>query len=310
MVGAGHVGSTFAYALLLRGLASEIVLVDADRAKAEGEALDLSHAAPLAYPVRILVGDYADCRGAAVTVVAAGAAQDVGEDRLDLLRKNAAVFRDVVPRVAEHNPDGILLVATNPVDILTYAAWRWSSLPAARVIGSGTVLDTARFRHGLSRHFGVDPHSVHAWIIGEHGDSEVPVWSLANIAGMRLAAFCAANGLAHDPAAMEAIFRDTRDAAYEIIARKGSTYYAVGAALLRIVEAIVRDQRTVYSVSSLLQDDAYGISDVCLSVPAVLGRGGVERPLRLDLSPAELGSLRRSADVLRTAIAQLGLEDR
>lgn len=308
VVGAGHVGSTFAYALLLSGLASEIVLVDADRARAEGEALDLSHAAPLAYPVRVLVGDYVDCRGAAVTVVAAGVSQKKGEGRLDLLRKNAVVFREVVPRVAEHNPDGVLLVATNPVDVLTYAAWRWSSLPAARVIGSGTELDTARFRHGLSRHFGVDPHSVHAWIIGEHGDSEVPVWSLANIAGMRLAAFCAANGVAHDPAAMEAIFRDTRDAAYAIIARKGATYYAVAVALLRIVEAIVRDQRTVFPVSSLVNDAAYGISDVCLSVPAVLGRGGVERLVHLDLSPSELASLRQSASMLRTAIAQLGLE--
>lgn len=239
-----------------------------------------------------------------MTVIAAGVAQKPGETRVDLVKRNAAVFRQIVPEVARHNPNGILLIATNPVDVLTYAAWKLSKLPAQRVIGSGTILDTARFRYLLSQHFEVDPRSVHAHIIGEHGDSEVPVWSLANIAGMRLPAFCAANGLAYNQAAMDEIFRQTRDAAYHIIERKGATSYAVAAGLMRIVEAILRDQSTVLSVSSLIQD-CYGISDVCLSLPTVVNRSGVERVLRLELSPQEIADLRSSAEVLKAVIAQL-----
>jgi L-lactate dehydrogenase len=304
VVGAGHVGASLAYALLLSGLAAEIVLIDADAARAEGEAMDLNHAVPFGRPTRIWAGGYADCAGATVTVLAAGAGQRPGETRLDLVKKNAAIFRQVVPEVARHNPDGLLLVATNPVDVLTYAAWRLSGLPAARVIGSGTILDTARFRYLLSTHFGVDPRSVHAWIVGEHGDSEVPVWSLANIAGMRLPAFCAAQQVPYDREAMDDIFRRTRDAAYHIIERKGATYYAVAAGLLRIVEAVLRDQRTVLSVSSLVTGH-YGLADVCLSLPAVVRRTGVERMLRLDLDREETAALRRSAGVLQATIAQI-----
>src|SRR5919107_2998682 len=226
IVGVGNVGASFAYALLLSGLAAEIVLVDANARRAEGEAMDLQHAVPFAKPTRVWAGSYADCAGAAVTVIAAGAAQKPGETRLDLVRKNAAIFGQIVPQVAEANPDGIILVATNPVDILSYETWQLSGLPAGRVIGSGTILDTARFRAALSDHFGVDPRSVHAFIAGEHGDSEVPVWSSANIAGMRLREFCSANGLRYDQDAMDGIFASTRDAAYQIIERKGATYYA------------------------------------------------------------------------------------
>jgi L-lactate dehydrogenase len=308
VVGAGNVGSTFAYALLLSGLAAEIVLIDANRSRAEGEAMDLSHAVPFAHPTRLWAGDYADCAGAVVTVIAAGANQRPGETRLDLVKKNAAIFREIVPSVARHNPEGILLIATNPVDALTYASLRPSGLPRARVIGSGTILDTARFRHLLSRHFKVDARSVHAFIVGEHGDSEVPVWSLANIAGMPLERFCAANGVEFDRAALDEIFVQTRDAAYAIIERKGATYYAVAAGLMRIVEAILRDQGTVLSVSSLVDDGSFGAGEVCLSLPTVIGRGGVERVLRLELSPSEADALRRSADVLRGAISQLGLQ--
>jgi L-lactate dehydrogenase len=304
VVGAGHVGATFAYALLLSGLAAEIVLVDANQARAEGEAMDLGHAVPFYRPTRIWGGGYLDCAGAAVTVLAAGAAQRLGETRLDLVKRNAAIFREIVPEVVRHNPDGLLLIATNPVDVLTYLAWKLSGLPAQRVIGSGTTLDTARFRSLLSEHFGVDPRSVHAFIIGEHGDSEVPVWSLANIAGMRLPDFCAAHGLACDPAEMEAICRQTQDAAYQIIERKGATYYAVAAGLMRIVEAILRGQRTVLPVSSLIQD-YYGINDVCLSLPTVVSRTGVERVLRLELSPDESEKLRHSAAVLKATLAQV-----
>ena len=199
IVGTGNVGSTFAYALLLSGLAAEIVLIDVSRTKAEGEAMDLNHTVPFAYPTRVWAGDYNDCAGAEVTVLAAGVSQKPGQSRLDCIQANARIWREIVPQIARHNPRGILLVATNPVDALTYAAWKLSGLPATRVLGSGTILDTARFRFLLSQHFGVDAHSVHAYIIGEHGDSEVPVWSLANIAGMRLPDYCRAHGLAYDP---------------------------------------------------------------------------------------------------------------
>jgi L-lactate dehydrogenase len=304
IVGAGNVGASFAYALLLSGLAAEIVLIDLNRERAEGEAMDLAHAVPFAPPARVWAGDYADCAGAAVTVVTAGANQRPGEARLELVARNAAIFRALVPQVAGANPGGIILVATNPVDVLTHTALRVSGLPPARVIGSGTTLDTARFRYLISRHFGVDARSVHAYIVGEHGDSEVPVWSRANIAGMPLADYCEVTGAALDGATRQAIYERTRDAAYEIIKRKGATYYAIGAGLLRIVEAILRDQRTVLTVSSVI-DGYYGVSDVAFSLPTVIDRGGVEQVIRLRLSDEEQEGLLRSAAVLRGHIESL-----
>jgi L-lactate dehydrogenase len=307
IVGMGNVGSTFAYALLLSGLAAEIVLIDANRAKAEGEAMDLTHAVPFTHPTNVWPGDYGDCAGAVVTVLAAGAPQAPGETRLDLIKKNAAIWRSIVPQVAKHNPGGILLIATNPVDVLTYAAWKLSGLPSQRVIGSGTILDTARFRYLLSQHFGVDARSVHAYITGEHGDSEAPVWSSANIAGMRLPQFCQAQGIRYDQRVMEEIFLQTRDAAYRIIERKGATYYAVAAGLMQITQAVLRNQNTVLSVSSLI-DNYYGLSDVCFSLPTVIDRGGVEQVLRLELDDAEVNKLRTSARVLRATIKGLNLK--
>lgn len=305
VVGTGNVGSTFAYSLLLSGLASEIVLLDANQRKAEGEAMDLNHAAPLAQSARVWVGDYADCAGAAVTVISAGAAQKPGESRLDLAARNVAIFRQIVPHVVEHNPGGIILVATNPVDVLSYATWKMSGLPKERVFGSGTILDTARFRFLLSQYFGVDPRSVHAYIIGEHGDSEVPVWSAANIAGMRFPVFCEQMGLGCDEEVLNNIFEQTRDAAYHIIERKGSTYYAVAMGILRIVEAILRDQSTVLSVSSLIEH-YYDIDDVFLSLPTVVDGGGVERKLRLQLNDQEAAGFRRSAGLLKDLARNLG----
>lgn len=304
IVGAGNVGATFAYSLLLSGLASEIVLIDNNPSKAEGEAMDLSHAMPLSHPARIWAGGYENCSGAAIVVITAGTAQKPGETRLDLAQRNADIFRQIIPNVMRHNPHAILLVATNPVDILTYAALKLSGLPRSQVLGSGTVLDTARFRYLLSQHFGVDPRSVHAFIIGEHGDSEVPVWSLANIAGMRLPQFCAINGLGCDQPVLDTIFAQTRDAAYAIIERKGATYYAIASGLMRICEAILRDQATVLSVSSFIED-YYGISGVCLSLPSVVDLGGIERIIQLDLSPDEIKGLQRSANLLRQSIEQL-----
>jgi L-lactate dehydrogenase len=306
-VGLGNVGASFAYALLLSGLAAEIVLIDLNHAKAEGEAMDLNHAVPFAKPTRIWAGTYEDCAGAAVTVIAAGANQKPGETRLDLVHKNAKIFAAIVPEIVKHNPNGIILVATNPVDVLTYVSYKISGLPAQRVIGSGTILDTARFRYLLSQHFGVDARSVHAFIVGEHGDTEVPVWSMANIAGMRLADYCEAHDIKCDQADLDEIFRQTRDAAYEIIQRKGATYYAVAAGLMRIVEAILRDQSTVLSVSSLVEGQ-FGLSDVCLSLPTVVSHRGIERVLQLILSEDERVLLEKSASVLKTTIDLLAVQ--
>lgn len=304
VIGMGNVGATFAYALLLSGLAAEIVLIDVNHAKAEGEAMDLNHTEPFAHPTRIWAGSYADCAGAAVTVVTAGAAQNPGETRLDLVKRNYDIFARIIPEVAKHNPDGIILIATNPVDVLTFASLKLSGLPPKHVFGSGTILDTARFRHLLSEYFDVDARSVHAQIIGEHGDSEVPVWSLANIAGMRLPEFARAAKIPFNQARMDEIFRQTRDAAYHIIERKGATYYAVAAGLMRIVEAVLRDQHTVLSVSSLVSD-YYGINDVCLSLPTIVNRGGIHKVLHLDLDAQEQTGLQHSVEILCRTSASL-----
>jgi L-lactate dehydrogenase len=306
VVGAGNVGATFAYALLFRGLAAEIVLIDANHARAEGEAMDLNHAEPFTNPTRVWAGSYDDCAGAAIVVVCAGAGQRPGETRLDLVKRNADIFAKIIPEIVRRNPDGILLIATNPVDVLTQVSQKLSGLPVNRVIGSGTILDTARFRHLLGRHFKVEPRSVHAYIIGEHGDSEVPVWSLANIAGLRLADYAELNGISHDETALDDIFRQTRDAAYHIIERKGATYFAVAAGLMRIVEAILRDQRTVLSVSSLV-NGYYGIENLCLSLPAIVGRNGIERVLQLHLNEKEEAALKRSAEVLKKTAVGVGV---
>lgn len=305
VVGAGHVGSSFAYALLLSGLASEIVIVDVNRAKAEGEVMDLAHAAPFAPPVRLRAGGYEDCAGAVVTVVTAGANQKPGEPRLDLVRKNAGIFGQIIPAVASANPEGLLLIATNPVDVLTRLALQLSGLPPERVLGSGTILDTARFRHFIGQKLGVSPRSVSAHIIGEHGDSEVPVWSLASIAGMRLDDFARAQGLSFTAEDKDEIYRSTRDAAYHIIERKGATHYAIGAGLLEIVSAIVRDERAVLPVCSLIQS-YNGLPAACFGLPSVVNRSGVARAIHLDLDQAEHSALQRSLQVLEASMSQVG----
>jgi L-lactate dehydrogenase len=306
IVGAGNVGATFAYALLLSELAHEIVLIDVNRARAEGEAMDLNHSVPFAQPTRIWAGDYPDCAHASLTVITAGANQKPGETRLDLVARNTAIFRQIVPQIVSYNPDGIIVVTTNPVDVLTYVTWKLSGLPSQRVIGSGTILDTARFRYLLGQHFGVDPRSVHAYIVGEHGDSEVPAWSLANLAGVRLPDYCAAQGIPYEQATLDEIFRQTRDAAYQIIERKGATYYAIGSGLVRLAEAILGDQHSVLSVSSYIEN-YYDMRDVCLSLPSVVNRDGIQEVLRLTLSREEIEALGRSAGVLKERIRATGL---
>ena len=304
IVGAGNVGATFAYALLLSGLSSEIVLIDQNTSKAEGEAMDLNHAVPLAHPTRIRSGSYKDCSGSAVTVITAGSAQKPGETRLDLVKRNADIFKGIIPEIVASNPDGILLIATNPVDILSQISLTLSGLPETRVIGSGTILDTARFRHLLSQHFNLDARSVHAFIIGEHGDSEVPVWSLANVAGMPIEQYCKSNGCGCTQTDRDLIFQQTRDAAYQIIERKGATYYAIASGLVRIVESILRDQNTILSVSTHLNGE-YGLQDVFLSLPCVVNRNGIDCIIQLPLNQLENEALGKSAQALKDVLKGL-----
>lgn len=306
IVGAGRVGSTFAYSLATSGLVQEIVLVDADPARAEGEAMDIAHALPFHRPVRVRAGSLAECADSVATVITAGAAQGPGETRPALLRRNAEVLRGIVEGTVRANPHGLLVVATNPVAPLTFAALRISGLPPRQVMGSGTVLDSARLRTELSSHYGVDPRNVHAYVLGEHGDTEFVTWSTATFGSMHLLDYCAATGMGCTPADMDAIELRVRNAAYEIIRRKGATNFAIAASLTRIVEAVVRDEASVLTVSSLVQGQ-YGISDVCLSLPAVVGRSGVQRMLPVSLDPAEEVALHRCAQVIREATLALSL---
>ncbi len=304
LVGTGMVGASFAYALMQRGLANELVLVDLDMARAEGEAMDLNHGLPFVRPMRMYAGTYERLEGAEVVVITAGANQRPGETRLDLLQRNASVFRDIVPRVVAAAPDAIIVIATNPVDILTTISDQIAGLAPGRVIGSGTILDTARFRYMLGEHYKVDPRSVHAYIVGEHGDSELALWSLANIAGVRLRDFVGANGRGYDEGALETIFEQTRTAAYEIIKRKKATYYAIGLGLLTIVEAILRDQNTVLTVCSPLSGQ-YGVDGIAISLPTIVGRNGIEEVLNLPISEAEAAAFQHSASTLKERLAQL-----
>ena len=304
LIGTGMVGASFAYALMQRGLANELVLIDADTARAEGEAMDLNHGMPFVRPMRMYAGDYAQLAGAEVVVICAGSNQRPGESRLDLLQRNAAVFRDIVPKVVAAAPDAVVVIATNPVDILTTISDQIAGLPPGRVLGSGTILDTARLRYLLGEHYRVDPRSVHAYIVGEHGDSELALWSLANIAGVRLRDFVGANGRGYERPALDAIFEQTRNAAYEIIQRKRATYYAIGLGLLTLVEAILRDQSTVLTVSSPMRGQ-YGVEGIAISMPSIVGRAGVEEVLNLTISDEELAAFQRSAQTLKERLAQL-----
>lgn len=301
VVGVGRVGATCAYALLLRGIAAEIVLINAHPERAEGEAMDLNHSLLFAQPVKVWAGDFADCQDADIIILAAGVAQRPGENRLDLLKRNADATREIVARIMQHTSNAILIVVTNPVDVLTYVALKESRLPPSRVMGSGTILDTARFRYLLSQRFSVDPRSVHAFVIGEHGDSQVPVWSLANIAGITLDKLIYLNANELDAETKADITDSTRRAAYEIISRKGATYYAIAAGVLRIIEALVRSENSVLTLSSLVSG-AYRLSDVCLSLPSVVNRHGIVQVLELPLEQEEQQALERSANIIREAI--------
>jgi L-lactate dehydrogenase len=299
VIGAGLVGATSAYALMMSRIAAEIVLVDVNHDRAVGEAMDLNHGIPYVSNQRIWAGTYDDVRTADITVITAGANQKLGETRLDLVKRNAAILTRVMDSMMAVGNEGLIVVVANPVDVLSYVAWQQSGWAANRVIGSGTVLDTARLRHHLGQHFGVDPRSVHAYILGEHGDSEMALWSSATIGNVPLAQMPQ-----YDRAALDAILQDTRTAAYQIIQRKQATYYAIGLGVTRICEAILLNQHSVLSVSTLATGQ-YGIEDVYLSLPCIVGAGGVEQVLTPPMDEAETAALRHSATVLKQTIAQV-----
>lgn len=300
IVGCGFVGSASAFALMESGLFSELVLIDADRNRAEGEALDISHGLPFSKPMQIYAGDYEDISDAAVVIVTAGAGQKPGETRLDLVKKNVAIFKSIIPQIAEYNQCGILLVVANPVDILTYVAKQLSGFPSNRVFGSGTVLDTARLKYLLGEHLGVDSRSIHAFIIGEHGDSEIAAWSSANVSGVPLHKFCEMRGHFDHQQSMEKIAEGVKNSAYEIIEKKKATYYGIAMSVKRICEAIVRDEKSILPVSSIQETE--DLSGVALSMPAIVGKNGVEDLVPIELDEFEKAALRQSADTLKAVL--------
>lgn len=297
IIGTGAVGSTTAYTLMLRERVSELVLIDANKEKALGEALDMNHGLPFTGGVKIWAGDYSDCADADVVVIAAGASQKPGETRIDLLKRNAVIFDSIIQNIVKYNDHAIILVATNPVDILSYVSFKKSGFPSNRVIGSGTLLDSARFRYLIGQNKKINPRSIHAHIIGEHGDSELPLWSLANVAGI---------GLEFSDEDREEIYNSTKNAAYEIINAKGATSYAIALALDRIIVSILQNEASVLNVSTLL-NNFNGVSDVYLGVPCVVDRTGVREILDLQLDDEELKKFHESANKLKSEIAKLEL---
>jgi L-lactate dehydrogenase len=303
IVGCGFVGSASAFALMQSGLFSEMVLIDANPDKAEGEALDISHGIPFAKPMQISAGTYDDIMDAAVVIVTAGASQKPGETRLDLVKKNVGIFRSIMPEFKKRNYPGILLIVANPVDILTYAAVKYSGLPEQRVIGSGTVLDTARLKYLLSEHLSVDSRSVHTYIIGEHGDSEIAAWSSTNVSGIPLDDFCSMRGHHEHAKAMEQLAESVKNSAYEIIEKKHATYYGIAMAVRRICEAIVRDEKSILPISAMMHGE-YGLTDVAVSMPAIVGKDGIEGHVPIRLSEKEQAQLTASAGVLSDVIRE------
>jgi len=304
IVGAGFVGSTTAYALMMSGTAAEIALIDRDARRAQGHVNDLRDAEVFSHRTHVFVGNFADCCSADITVITAGVSQAGQKSRLEGLRETGAILHGFVGDVCRQNPRGILLIASNPVDALTYATWRWSGLPASRVIGSGTSLDTSRFRRRLAEHYGVAPANVHAYVIGEHGDSQIPVLSSARVAGLPLNELGDQLGLPNDDGVLPRIASETRAAGAEIIEAKGATYYGIGAALVRIIRAILRDEHTILTVSSRVPE-SMELGDVSLSLPSIVERRGIARVLSVALNSSERKALEASAEVVKSTIATL-----
>ncbi|GAB4312092.1 MAG: L-lactate dehydrogenase [Promethearchaeota archaeon] len=312
VVGAGNVGTRFAYAAAIKGVARHLVLLDLNVRRLEGDVADLSHGEPyFPHPVKVQAGSLEDLRGSDLVVVTAGRNQRPGETRMDLVRDNVRLFEDLIPRVVEAAPGVVLLVVTNPVDVLAKVAWELAGRPPGRVFGSGTVLDSARLRHALGRHCGVDPRSVHAYVLGEHGDTEFPLWSRATIGNASVREFCADCERAGDcdpDERLVATFREVRDAAYHVIDRKGETSFGVGLAMVRIAQAVINDENSVLPVSTRVPE-FYGlgdVGDVFLGLPAVVNRGGVRAVLQLEMEPAEREALERSAAAIRRVLDAVG----
>lgn len=304
IVGCGFVGSSSAFALMQGGLFSEIVLVDVDRQKAEGEAMDISHGVSFVGSAQVVAGDYSDLADAAIIVVTAGAAQKAGETRLDLVQKNAKIMTSVIEQINAIDYKGILLIVSNPVDILTAVAQKVSNLPAKRIVGSGTTLDTARLKHKLGEHLSVDSRDVHAYIIGEHGDSEIAAWSSANVSGVPLSTMCEMRGHYDHVNNTEAIAEQVKNSAYEIIEKKHATYYGIAMVVKRLCQAIVLDEKSIFPVSISMQGE-YGVEGVVLSMPAILGEEGVECSMPISLDEKEVAKLHESADTLRETMDSL-----
>lgn len=301
LIGDGQVGSSYAFAITLLGIGRELGIIDIDEKKAEGDAMDLSDALSFTAPKKIYKADYSDCKDAAIVVITAGMAQKPGETRLDLVDKNLKLFKDMVGKVVDSGFEGIFLVATNPVDILSYATWKFSGFPAHKVMGSGTTLDSSRFRKEIAELTEVDPRSVHAYIMGEHGDTEFAVWSHANIGGLPINEWVKSNEA--DELALLESFKKVKNAAYEIIERKKATYYGIATALARITKAILYDENSIYSVSSLMQGE-YGLDDVYIGSPAIINRSGVRHAVEIPLTDTEKERMQYSASVLKNIIKE------
>lgn len=306
IIGCGFVGSATAFCLMQSGLFSELVLLDANKEKAEGEAKDIVHGIPFVGQMKIYAGEYDDIMDAAVIIITAGANQKPDETRLDLVHKNVGIYKSIMPEIAKRNYQGILLIVSNPVDILTYTAHKLSGIPENRIIGSGTVLDTARLKYQLGEHLNVDSRSVHTFIIGEHGDSEIAAWSSANVSGIPLNDFCEMRGHYKHQESMERIAETVKNSAYEIIGKKGATYYGIAMSVKRICEAIVRDEKSILPISRMMHNE-YGVDEVVLSMPAIVGADGIETEVPISLSEEEEKLLQKSADTLKNIINTLEL---
>ncbi len=304
VIGCGYVGSTIAYTLMDHSIFSEMVLIDANDKKAEGEAMDLNHGLPFISPMEIYKGDYSDLENAYVVIIAAGTGQKAGESRTELVDRNVEIFKNIVPQIVKYNKECIILVVSNPVDILTYVTYKLSGFESNRVIGSGTVLDTGRLKYLVGEHLGVDSRNVHSFIIGEHGDSELAVWSSANISGIDLNDYCHITGKKYDPQTLENMYIQVRDSAYKIIEGKGATYYAIGQATLRIIKSIVKNQKSVLPVSCFV-DGHYGLENIYMGLPAIVGSDGVSDVLEIPLNAEEGQRLRSSARLLKSIIDRI-----
>jgi len=309
VIGCGNVGMRYTYALMINGIARKIVLVDPDKHRLDGEVIDLSHSTPFISPVDVMAGDYSDIKDSNLVVITAGKKQKAGQTRLDVAKDNVGLFKAIVPEIFKYAPSAVYLIVSNPVDILSYATYKYSNKRASEVIGSGTVLDSARFKYLLGKHCKVDPRNVHAYILGEHGDTEVPIWSKAMLGGGSLKDYCPVcmnHGNCNRDAELNKIFEEVRDSAYKIIERKGETSYGIGLSLVRITQAILNDENSILPVSCYI-DDYIGIHDVYLSLPAVINREGIRDVLKLELDKEEQEKLRYSANTLKNVLKEVGL---